>query len=86
MRDYGTDATTGRGMRLVDSISSRWGVDRSPDRKVVWFELPQQGSQEQAWDDDTDAEVLIAAFSEDEEALEPIDGPGDAPRVLEWAA
>jgi hypothetical protein len=30
----------GRGMLLVDSISSRWGTESAPDHKIVWFELP----------------------------------------------
>jgi anti-sigma regulatory factor (Ser/Thr protein kinase) len=30
----------GRGMRLVESISSRWGTESAPDHKIVWFELP----------------------------------------------
>jgi len=33
-------AVTGRGMRLVDSLSSRWGVEPAPPGKTVWFELP----------------------------------------------
>lgn len=32
----------GRGLRLVDSLSSRWGVDHptGDGAKHVWFELP----------------------------------------------
>ena len=33
------DATTGRGLQLVEAIASRWGVQRDSDGKVVWFEL-----------------------------------------------
>ncbi len=29
----------GRGLALVEALSERWGVDRRPDGKVVWFEL-----------------------------------------------
>lgn len=84
LRDYGTGATTGRGIRLVDTMSTRWGVQQDDDGKHVWFELPAQGVQDvHTWDEETDAEVLMASFAEPnlDEAPEP-----DAPRVLGWAA
>ena len=28
----------GRGLRLVDELASRWGVDRHPGEKCVWAE------------------------------------------------
>lgn len=31
---------TGRGMTLVDALSTQWGVDPTPPGKKVWFELP----------------------------------------------
>jgi anti-sigma regulatory factor (Ser/Thr protein kinase) len=30
----------GRGMHIVDVVSSRWGCERSGRGKVVWFEVP----------------------------------------------
>jgi len=36
---YGTDAATGRGLLLVETMASAWGTDVSGDGKVVWFEL-----------------------------------------------
>ncbi|MEU2616838.1 ATP-binding protein [Streptomyces sp. NPDC007157] len=30
---------SGRGLTVIDALSDRWGVDRSPDRKTVWCEL-----------------------------------------------
>ena len=38
-RRYGTQATTGRGIALVDGLSDRWGVDPAGDGKTVWCEL-----------------------------------------------
>jgi hypothetical protein len=38
-RRYGTQATTGRGMALVDGLSDRWGVDAAGDGKTVWCEV-----------------------------------------------
>lgn len=34
------DATTGRGLLLVDALSASWGVRPDGVGKVVWFELP----------------------------------------------
>jgi anti-sigma regulatory factor (Ser/Thr protein kinase) len=39
-RRYATDAVTGRGIALVETLASRWGVDvDSGAGKRVWFEL-----------------------------------------------
>jgi anti-sigma regulatory factor (Ser/Thr protein kinase) len=38
-RSYAADATTGRGMLLVESMSSRWGTEPVPGGKVVWCEF-----------------------------------------------
>jgi anti-sigma regulatory factor (Ser/Thr protein kinase) len=29
----------GRGLRLVESLASCWGMESDPDHKMVWFEL-----------------------------------------------
>ena len=39
LKDFGPDAVTGRGMRLVDTLSGRWGTEPHDEGKVVWFEL-----------------------------------------------
>ena len=33
------DATSGRGLQLVDALSNSWGVERDEDGKAVWFRL-----------------------------------------------
>ena len=33
------DATTGRGLQLVECIASSWGIERDADGKTVWFQL-----------------------------------------------
>ena len=38
-RDYGVDAATGRGIKLVRELSSRWGVERLDPGKRVWCEI-----------------------------------------------
>jgi anti-sigma regulatory factor (Ser/Thr protein kinase) len=38
-KEYGPDAITGRGLRIVEGLADRWGVNREPVGKTVWFEL-----------------------------------------------
>ena len=38
-RRYGSQATTGRGIALVDGLADRWGVDPDGNGKTVWCEL-----------------------------------------------
>lgn len=33
------EATSGRGLALVETLSSAWGVEASPGGKTVWFEV-----------------------------------------------
>jgi anti-sigma regulatory factor (Ser/Thr protein kinase) len=35
------DATSGRGLPLVEVIAPAWGVEPLEEGKAVWFELPQ---------------------------------------------
>lgn len=41
-RRHGLQAGTGRGLGLLQALSSRWGSEPASDpwRKTVWFELP----------------------------------------------
>ena len=67
VRDYGTTATTGRGLRLVEELSNGWGVDLRGDGKTVWAVL--RADAEGTADDDeaeTDLDALLAAFGEDD--------------------
>lgn len=83
VRDYGPGATTGRGMRLVATMSSRWGVETVEGGKTVWFELPPDGSQEAlSWDDESDVDALLAAFPDEQTPL-PSQGPAV---LLRWVA
>ena len=36
VRNYGTEATTGRGLRMVGQLSTEWGVELHDDGKTVW--------------------------------------------------
>lgn len=65
MKDYGTSATTGRGLRLVDELAAGWGVDLHDDGKTVWALLqvdePFGGSDQ----DDADVDTLLSRFGGD---------------------
>jgi anti-sigma regulatory factor (Ser/Thr protein kinase) len=39
VKHYDESAPTGRGLRMVSTSASRWGVDRTDEGKTVWFEL-----------------------------------------------
>jgi anti-sigma regulatory factor (Ser/Thr protein kinase) len=39
LRSPGLDDESGRGMRLVDSLARRWGVQPAGSGKCVWFEV-----------------------------------------------
>lgn len=36
---YGADATTGRGLGLLEALSTGWGAERTATGKYVWFQL-----------------------------------------------
>jgi anti-anti-sigma factor len=40
-KNYGPTAITGRGLRIVDHLSSDWGVTPVEGGKWVWFEMPR---------------------------------------------
>lgn len=78
-RAYGTGSTTGRGIRLIASVASDWGVEPQGRGKTVWFEVPAGGglTAVPAWeDDDVDAEALLASFGDPED-----DAPPTSPRA-----
>jgi anti-sigma regulatory factor (Ser/Thr protein kinase) len=33
------DATSGRGLRIIDDLADEWGITPSADGKTVWFEI-----------------------------------------------
>lgn len=41
VKDPGPYDTSGRGMALVQSLASAWGVERLAEGKRVWFEVPR---------------------------------------------
>jgi hypothetical protein len=43
-RNYAPDATTGRGMAMVDALSVAWGSTQGPTGKTVWARVAPDGS------------------------------------------
>jgi anti-sigma regulatory factor (Ser/Thr protein kinase) len=39
-RRVAPDPISGHGLKLVDVMSGRWGVEQQPGGKTVWFEVP----------------------------------------------
>lgn len=66
-RAYATDATTGRGLLLLEECASSWGVEPTADGKTVWVLLDLAADQAGVdFDDDLTIEALLAAFDDDE--------------------
>lgn len=64
-RAYGLDATTGRGLRLVASMSADWGIEAESGGKAVWFEVRcNEERTPPEWYADLDVDALLSAFSE----------------------
>lgn len=64
-RAYGLDAATGRGLRLLATMSSNWGIEAETGGKVVWFELPCEGNGDlPGWYDDMELDALLDAFDD----------------------
>ena len=68
LREYGTSASTGRGLTLVARLAARWGVEPADSGKRVWVELGTGSS---------DADEATAPASTIAEPAE--DGPDQRP-------
>lgn len=58
VHNFSVESATGRGLRLVDQLAQRWGVDPAPSGqgKVVWFEVGAPSAA--AWE--SFADTLLA--------------------------
>jgi anti-sigma regulatory factor (Ser/Thr protein kinase) len=68
-RRFSDDTTTGRGLRLVDSLSRSWGVDTAPGTKTVWCEIVRVSVDDEP--ELTDTPHLIAAQTHDDKVSAP---------------
>jgi anti-sigma regulatory factor (Ser/Thr protein kinase) len=64
LRRAGGEDTAGRGLFLVETLSSGWGVELHDEGKTVWCELGLQGPAASA---ELDEEALLAAFGDPED-------------------
>lgn len=67
MRNYGTDATTGRGLRMINELASSWGVDADDGGKVIWLLLDAAapgGSRDREAADETDLDAVLATLAD----------------------
>lgn len=64
-RTYGADATTGRGLHLVQDIAASWGVIDREGGKTVWVVLDDSSAVTHPEDaGDADVAELLSAFGE----------------------
>lgn len=69
-RTHSTESTTGRGLRLIETLSKDWGVTPASDGKAVWVLLGRDGGTG-GLDDEYDLDVILGAFDEDIESVTP---------------
>ncbi len=64
VRDYGSDATTGRGLRLVAEYARDWGVDLTDGGKTVWVVLAPEAPSavDASEDEELSIDALVAGF------------------------
>lgn len=75
VRRYSAEATTGRGLGLVEALAERWGiVPHASGGKTVWVELAQSARPRSRH---TEAEVDLSLFPdlEDEQFGDSAGGP-----------
>jgi len=61
-----TSNMTGRGLALVEALSSKWGVERLPDgSKTVWCELRPGSTGEESEPTEQDVTALLAQWEDD---------------------
>lgn len=60
LRDYSDDATTGRGLGMLEMLAQSWGVEpATPAGKIVWFELPASQPEAEAEEPEDDSSALV---------------------------
>lgn len=60
-RNYSSLASTGRGLRMVDELATRWGVVSHRDTKTVWFEVGEPSGILSVTRDESPADTDVVA-------------------------
>ncbi len=81
-RSHSATSTTGRGLRMVQTLTADWGVIGHEHGKTVWSVLPA-ADRSNGHDDDVD--TLLAAF-DDVEAAVPLPRAGRPPEATARSA
>ena len=72
-REFDTDATTGRGLALVERLAAAWGAEARPDHgKIVWFEVHAEHPAE---DDETRPDDPVIVVHDDEVVIRLLGAP-----------
>lgn len=76
----GEDAMSGRGLRLVERLSDRWGADPVPGNgKILWFELLSSHATD-AQDEELTSERLLEMWVDGDDDPDHAVVPAGAPR------
>lgn len=75
-RRFGDEATTGRGLHLVEDLSASWGVEVFDTGKTVWAEIVPAGAGRgtDAEEEAVDLDALLLSFPD-------LEGDAAAPRA-----
>lgn len=61
VRHFSADAGTGRGVRLLDTLATDWGIEATTAGKCVWFTLSDTAPEAAAeWDFEFDFDAVEA--------------------------
>jgi anti-sigma regulatory factor (Ser/Thr protein kinase)/predicted nucleic acid-binding protein len=67
VKNYRSSSTTGRGLHLLESLASSWGVEPSESGKTVWFEVSERGRDARA--EEPDFHLDLAAWPDLEDSI-----------------
>ena len=74
LREFDPDATTGRGLTLVELLAADWGVEPCDEGgKLVWFEVPALHTTEETPEEPAGDRVIV--LSDDEVVIRLLGAP-----------
>ena len=69
LRHHSAEATTGRGLQLLESVATSWGVQPAGRGKTVWFELDGESGGRGERPGDEDLTALLAELASGDGAV-----------------
>jgi anti-sigma regulatory factor (Ser/Thr protein kinase) len=70
LRNHSAEATTGRGLQLLETVAASWGVQPASAGKTVWFELDGEGGGRGERPGGEDLAALLEELASGEAAVE----------------